>query len=109
MWRSSWAEICNRYLERAGSEDRLDLRSFERQGKEELPTIHLCPAVAHLEKKGVRTEIGDYNREVMAYNSKLSRLKKLLAEISGWLQKFREAVQEVEAEPQPSIMDYLSA
>ena len=64
IWRSAWAEICYRYLERAGSEERLDLRSYERQGREELPTIHLGPAVAHLEKKGVPTEIGNYNRAI---------------------------------------------
>ena len=107
IWRSAWAEICNRYLERAGSEERLDLRSYERQGRDELPTIHLGPAVAHLEKKGVRTEIGDYNRAIKAHNSKLSRLRKLISDIASWLKRFREAVREVREEnKQPTIMDY---
>ena len=73
IWRSEGAEICNRYLERAGSEERLDLRSYERQGREELPTIHLGLAVAHLEKKGVRTEIGDYNRQIKTHNAWLKK------------------------------------
>ena len=111
IWRSAWAEICNRYLERAGSEERLDLRSYERQGRDELPTIHLGPAVAHLEKKGVPTEIGNYNRAIKAHNSKLSRLRKLISDISSWLKRFRDAVHEVkeEMEPQPTILDYLNA
>ena len=108
-------EFTTPYLERAGSEERLDLRSYERQGKEELPTVLLGPAVAHPEKKGVRTEIGDYNREIIAHNSKLSRLKKLLSEIASWLKRFREAVHEVREESkqptleeskQPTLLDY---
>ncbi len=108
IWRSSWAEICNEYLERAGSEERLDLRSYERQGREELPMIHLGPAVSNLEKKGVHTEIGEYNRQIKAYNSKLSRLKKLLADIRSWLSKFNESAEEVREEnrSQPTILDY---
>jgi len=111
IWRSEWAEICNRYLERAGSEERLDLRSYERQGRDELPTIHLGPAVAHLEKKGVPTEIGNYNRAIKAHNSKLYRLRKLISDIASWLKRFREAVREVKEEmkPQPTILDYLNA
>ena len=107
VWRSAWAEICNRYLERAGSEERLDLRSYERQGREELPTIHLGPAVAHLEKKGVPTEIGNYNRTIKAHNSKLSRLRKLISDIASWLKQFREAIKEVSEEnKQPTLLDY---
>ena len=111
IWRSAWAKICNRYLERAGSEERLDLRSYERQGRDELPTIHLGPAVAHLENKGVPTEIGNYNRAIKAHNSKLSRLRKLISDIASWLKRFREAVWEVKEEmkPQPTILDYLNA
>ena len=107
VWRTAWAEICNRYLELAGSEERLDLRSYERQGRDELPTVHLGPAVAHLEKKGVPTEIGNYNRAIKAHNSKLSRLRKLISDIASWLKRFREAVQEVREEnKQPTLLDY---
>ena len=111
IWRSGWAEICNRYLERAGSDERLDLRSYERQGKEELPTVHLGPAVAYLEKKGVHTEIGDYNREIIAHNFRLKKLRQVISGIRSWLKKFREAIHEVreEMQPSPSIMDYLNA
>ena len=64
VWRSAWAEAVNRCFERNGIETRLDLRSYERQGKDRLPTIHLGPAVSHMEKKGQRTELGEYNREI---------------------------------------------
>ena len=111
VWRTAWAEICNRYLERAGSEERLDLRSYERQGRDELPTIHLGPAVAHLEKKGVRTEIGDYNRQIKTHNTWLKKLRQVVSEIGAWLRRFHEAAElfREEMKPQPTIMDYLNA
>ena len=31
--------------------------------------VHMGPAVTHLEKKGIRTNIGDLNREIREANS----------------------------------------
>ena len=42
--RHSWETITNRYLEAAGRPERVDLRSFERQGIQQIPTVHLGPA-----------------------------------------------------------------
>mgnify|MGYP000562076902 CR=1 FL=1 len=41
VWRHSWETITNRYLEAAGRPERVDLRSFERQGIRQIPTVHL--------------------------------------------------------------------
>lgn len=40
-WRASWAEIVNRYLEKAGLDIRIDHRSFKRQGLDLTPTKHV--------------------------------------------------------------------
>lgn len=40
-WRASWAEIVNRYLEKAGLDVRIDHRSFKRQGLNLTPTKHV--------------------------------------------------------------------
>ena len=63
--------------------ERLDLRSYERQGKEELPTVHLGASVSHMEAKGIRTELGNYNRQIIEHNTALKKLKKKL----GWFFK----------------------
>ena len=42
VWRHGWETITNRYLEAAGRPERVDLRSFERQGIQQIPTVHLC-------------------------------------------------------------------
>ncbi len=110
IWRSAWAEIVNRYLERNGCPERIDLRSYARQGKELAPTVHLGPAVAHMERKGTRTQIGDYNRQIIAHNKQRIRLKEALADIGSHI---AEVVKQLKSLPspekqEPSIYDYVS-
>lgn len=111
LWRGKWAEAVNRVYEKHELSVRLDLRSFERQGKEELPTVHLGPAVAHMEQKGICTEIGDYNREIKAHNTTLSRLRKLFKELSAWLKSAIEklAVLTEKEAPRLTILDFVHA
>ena len=49
VWRHSWETITNRYLEAAGRPERVDLRSFERQGIQQIPTVHLGPAAHQMQ------------------------------------------------------------
>ena len=69
IWRQGWADTANRYLEAIGSPERLDLRSYARQGIDKIPTVHMGPAVSQLEKKGIQTNIGNLNRDIKAANS----------------------------------------
>ena len=111
LWRSKWAETVNRCYEQYEIPIRLDLRSFARQGKELLPTIHLGPAVAHMEEKGIHTELGDYNRQIRKHNTALSSLKRLLAELSVWLKSVVQKISEIKEKetPPPMILDFLEA
>ena len=110
IWRSAWADLVNEYLERAERPERIDLRSYARQGKEEAPTIHLGPAVAHMEQKGISTEIGDYNRAIKAHNSLMARLKKLINSVSKWLMEKKAEIRKLSEteKPQPTIYDFAS-
>ena len=47
--RERWEATCNRALERAGHDARIDRRSLEAQGIEREPTIHIGPRAAHIE------------------------------------------------------------
>lgn len=40
-WRHGWEVVQNRYLEMAGSTERVDMRSYERQGLDIVPTVHI--------------------------------------------------------------------
>ena len=85
-WRSAWADIANTYLEKTNNTERIDHRSFERQGiTDQLPTIHLGVAAHQMEQKGIRTERGDINREIADINKEIrqtkARIKKLKTQI----------------------------
>jgi len=84
QWRESWAAICNREFERKGIPERLDHRSYKRQGVEKVPTIHLGQEAHQLEKRGVRTERGNYNREVERFNASY---RKTVSEVTEQLRE----------------------
>ena len=45
-WRHGWEIVQNKYLELAGSPERVDMRSYERQGLDKIPTVHMGAAFA---------------------------------------------------------------
>ena len=90
IWRTEWANTVNRYFEKNAIPERFDLRSYTRQGKDELPTVHLGPAVAHMEQKGIATEIGNYNRQIKSHNAKLGELRRMLTSLKAWVAAISE-------------------
>jgi len=108
-WRTAWADTTNRYLEHAGADVRLDLRSYERQGFDLVPTVHMGPVVTYLEQQGIRTEIGQYNEEIKQFNRVLQSLKSRLASLKKWLaEAIRKTAEIMKPEPyQPSMMEYI--
>lgn len=108
-WRTAWADTTNRYLERAGEDVRLDLRSYERQGVDLVPTVHMGPVVTYLEQQGIRTEIGQYNEEIKQFNRVLKALKSRFASLKKWLSEaIRKTAEIMKPEPyQPSLMEYI--
>jgi ATP-dependent exoDNAse (exonuclease V) alpha subunit len=56
--RTRWAELTNERLRENGIEARVDHRSLKDQGIEREPTSHMGPAVAAMERRGVKTEVG---------------------------------------------------
>ncbi len=67
-WRKSWAGMCNKYLEKSGHDERIDHRSYERQGLEILPTKHLGTAASQMEKRNIKTDRGETNRHIKMVN-----------------------------------------
>ena len=55
IWRAAWAAYTNRVLESAGRPERIDHRSYKRQGIDKIPSVHLGPAASQMEKRGIRT------------------------------------------------------
>ena len=82
-WRESWANIVNAHLENGGYVNRVDHRSYERQGVEQIPTIHMGVSAHQMEQKGIKTERGDTNRRIKATNAKLKNIDSQLHEIKN--------------------------
>ena len=55
-WRKTWCDMVNAALEKKQLPDRVDHRSYERQGSDQLPTVHEGPAVRAMDARGIRTD-----------------------------------------------------
>ena len=84
VWRSSWAEMCSGYLARNGKDITLDHRSYARQGIPLKPTIHLGPSVTEMERRGIRTEKGDYNRTIIEENKMMRQVRAQVTRLNSW-------------------------
>ena len=93
-WREKFSNLCNKYLERAGAEKRVDHRSFKRQGIKQIPTIHLGASASAMERKGIRTEKGDINREIKKQNELLKNIGNEIKKITSWLAGFKDKLKE---------------
>ena len=57
--------------------ERVDLRSYARQGLDIIPTVHEGAAVRQMEKRGIQTNIGNLNREIRAANRLMKSIRQL--------------------------------
>lgn len=92
VWRAAWAAYANRALEAAGRPERIDHRSYARQGIEQIPTIHLGVAATQMERRGIRTEKGDTNRQIAADNKLLKEIKARLTRLYNWSKELDEQI-----------------
>ena len=84
-WRQAWAYLCNAKFSEKDLDCRIDHRSYERQGIEQIPTVHEGPSVRAMEAKGIRTDKGDFNRWVRKTNAMLREVKNKIASLLKWL------------------------
>ena len=90
-WRQGWQNMQNHYLELAGSPERVDLRSYERQGLDTVPTVHMGPAVTQMERRGIATNIGNLNRDIKSANNLLRNVRKTIRDLLLWIAEARKS------------------
>ncbi|HGI3730010.1 TPA: MobQ family relaxase [Streptococcus agalactiae] len=93
-WRENFSDLCNEYLAKNKIEKRVDHRSFKRQGIKRIPTIHLGASASAMERKGIRTEKGDINREIKKQNELLKNIGNEIKKITSWLAGFKDKLKE---------------
>jgi len=99
-WRCAWADILNAHLEKHGHAEKavrsadgksltisnkVDHRSYERQGIDKVPTIHMGVAASQMEKKSICTDKGNRNREIVDFNKEIRQTKARIKKVKTWL------------------------
>ena len=102
-WRKAWADVCNAKFEEKGLDVRIDHRSYLRQGVDLLPTVHEGATVRAMEKKGIRTEKGEFNRWIKATNAVIRDIRKKIALLSDWIKEIKAEL----AKPQTPDLVFL--
>lgn len=113
--REQWENLCNIALERKGREERISAKSYKERNIDLIPTIHLGPSVTAMERKGIETEKGNYNREVKSRNRRrillferdrlqkeIDLLTNHITELKNELNKEIEVELHQELSPQPA-------
>ena len=85
QWRKAWADITNKYIEENSIQEKVDHRSYQRQGIEQIPTIHLGVSATQMEKKGIATDRGNINREIKHQNKILKEIARRIKALLKWI------------------------
>jgi len=72
-------------LDENSIQDKVDHRSYQRQGIEQIPTIHLGVSATQMEKKGIATDRGNINREIRKQNRILQEIKLRIKALLSWI------------------------
>ena len=68
-WRKLYQDLVNSALLKAGTKEHVDCRSYSIQGIKKLPTIHLGQAATAMEQRGIITQRGNFNRQIISTNT----------------------------------------
>ncbi|MBQ4219654.1 MAG: MobA/MobL family protein [Butyrivibrio sp.] len=91
-WRSAWADCCNARL---SERDRIDHRSYERQGMDQIPTVHEGYAARQIAAKGGISERVEINNEIRERNSLMRKLAEQLKQIASKIKMLGNKLKEL--------------
>ena len=106
-WRSEWARMCNEKFEEKQIADRIDYRSYERQGVDKIPTVHEGVAVRQMESKGIKTDKGEKNRLIKSTNSLLVKIKEKIKNLINWIEEVKAELEKFN-QPETTLVDIIN-
>lgn len=98
LWRSEWAKECNLHLKQ---EQQIDHRSYKRQGKIEIPTIHEGADARKIEEKyqsGQAVSASwkvEENRIIKKQNAILKKLQEVFGQVGILLKQWKERLNDI--------------
>ena len=87
--------------------ERVDLRSYERQGLDTVPTVHMGSAVTQMERRGIATNIGNLNRDIKSANNLLRNVRKTIRDLLDCIAEARKSNKSEEISS-PFLSDLLN-
>ena len=66
-------------------QEKVDHRSYQIQGIEQIPTIHLVVSATQIEKKAIATNRGNINREIKHQNMILREISRRIKALLNWI------------------------
>ena len=98
LWRSEWAKECNLHLKK---EQQIDHRSYGRQGKIEIPTIHEGANARKIEEKYYSGQVAsaswkvEENRIIKKQNAILKKLQEVFGQVGILLKQWKERLNDI--------------
>ncbi len=93
IWRASWAELCNQYLDLIQA-THIDHRSYKRQQKNIEPTIHEGYVARQMERRGEKSERCEQNKYIRQKNHIYIQIQKIMTRIQNiLLEKASELIE----------------
>ncbi len=80
-WREQWAKHCNRRLSIASSKSRIDHRSLQDQGVDQIPTVHVGANCHAMDKRGITSKRKELNTLIKEKNMSKEKSKQLIASL----------------------------
>ena len=103
-WRRAWTEMVNEKFRECHMAARIDHRSYKEQGIDLIPTIHEGYEVRAMEKKGIKTVIGELNRAIRQFNQMFISLKESIQ----WMKTaYEEMKDELDRRQNPTLLESL--
>ncbi len=102
LWRSEWAKVCNAHL---SVEQRVDHRSYARQGKLEIPTIHEGADARKIDEKFQNGQVQtaswkvEENQIIKRQNTLLKKIQISFGKVSGALSQWKERLNDLRRKP----------
>ncbi|MGN0542117.1 MAG: MobQ family relaxase [Acutalibacteraceae bacterium] len=107
-WRAEWARMCNEKFEEKEIDERIDYRSYERQGVDKIPTVHEGVAVRQMESDGIKTDKGEKNRFIKSTNSLIAEIKEKIKNLKNWIDEIKSELEKFD-QPETTLVDILNA
>ena len=102
LWRSEWAKVCNAHL---SVDQQVDHRSYARQGKLEIPTIHEGADARKIDEKFQSGQVQaaswkvEENQIIKKQNALLKKIQTSFGKVSGALSQWKERLNDLRRKP----------